>query len=229
MTGCATCMCVNPGMIVAACSSARSSSARRSAVSCAVSASIAPRSHSRMSVATWSLRERPVCSRLPASPTRSVSRRSMLRWTSSRSRDHTNSPRAISARICAMPCSIRAKSSAGMIPVAASMRAWASDPAMSTSASRWSKSTDAVNRLTRSVTGSLNRPDQPPASSEAGGGGGWAGRYVGDGHGRLELCLASAAAACRQCLPGIGGPFVSCPAAVPRNGRKREVPRRRPQ
>ena len=46
-------------------------------------ASISPRSHSRTSVATWSLRERPVCSRLPASPTSCVSRASMLRCTSS--------------------------------------------------------------------------------------------------------------------------------------------------
>ena len=49
---------------------------------------MASRSHSRMSVATWSLRERPVCRRLPASPTSAVSRASMLRCTSSRSRDH---------------------------------------------------------------------------------------------------------------------------------------------
>ena len=40
----------------------------------------------------------PVCSRLPASPTSAVSRFSMLRCTSSRSRDHANSPRSISSR-----------------------------------------------------------------------------------------------------------------------------------
>jgi hypothetical protein len=38
-----------------------------------------------MSVATWSLRLRPVCRRLPASPTSAVRRFSMLRWTSSSS------------------------------------------------------------------------------------------------------------------------------------------------
>ena len=95
----------------------------------------------------------------------------MLRWTSSKSRDHANSPRAISAPICERPRSMSARSRAAMIPVAASIRAWASDPAMSASANRRSKSTDAVKRLTRSSTGSLNRPDHPPASSEAGGGG----------------------------------------------------------
>ena len=57
----------------------------------------------------------------------------MLRWTSSRSRDQTNSPRAISPRIAAMPRSIVGEVRAEMTPVAASMRAWASDPAMSAS------------------------------------------------------------------------------------------------
>ena len=57
-------------------------------------ASIASRSHRRTSVATWSLRERAVCSRLPASPTSSVRRRSMLRCTSSRSSDHCELPGA---------------------------------------------------------------------------------------------------------------------------------------
>ena len=50
-----------------------------------------------MSVATWSLRERPVCRRLPASPTSAVRRFSMLRCTSSRSSDHSNLPDSISS------------------------------------------------------------------------------------------------------------------------------------
>ena len=90
-------------MIVAACDSARSMNARRSAPSPSMSASISSRSQSLRSVATWSLRERPVCSRLPASPTSAVSRFSMLKWTSSRSLDQGNSPRSISARIVCMP------------------------------------------------------------------------------------------------------------------------------
>ena len=60
----------------------------------AASASIAARRYSRMSVATWSLRERAVCRRLPASPTSSVRRRSMLRCTSSRSIDQAKRARA---------------------------------------------------------------------------------------------------------------------------------------
>jgi hypothetical protein len=49
--------------------SAMSTSARCISPAAADQASISPRSHSRTSVATWSLRLRPVCSRLPASPT----------------------------------------------------------------------------------------------------------------------------------------------------------------
>ncbi len=52
--------------------------------------SISPRSHRRTSVATWSLRLRPVCRRLPASPTSAVRRASMFRCTSSRSSFHSN-------------------------------------------------------------------------------------------------------------------------------------------
>jgi hypothetical protein len=52
-----------------------------------------------MSVATWSLRLRPVCRRLPASPTRAVRRFSMFRWTSSSSRFQLNSPRSISPNL----------------------------------------------------------------------------------------------------------------------------------
>ena len=46
---------------------------------------MASRTHSLKSVATWSLRERAVCSRRPGSPTSSVSRCSMLKWMSSSS------------------------------------------------------------------------------------------------------------------------------------------------
>jgi hypothetical protein len=54
--------------------------------------SISDTSHRRTSVATWSLRLRPVCRRLPASPTSWVSRASMFRCTSSRSSFHSKAP-----------------------------------------------------------------------------------------------------------------------------------------
>ncbi|CFU00382.1 Uncharacterised protein [Bordetella pertussis] len=97
-----------------------------------------------MSVATWSLRERPVCRRLPASPTSSTRRFSMFRCTSSRSSSHWNEPASISERICCMPRWMSARSWAEMMPCAASMSACASEPRMSWRAMRLSKSTEAV-------------------------------------------------------------------------------------
>ena len=113
LTGCATCRCVKPGRIVVDVALGQRRPARAAARAAARrSASISPRSHSRTSVATWSLRERPVCSRLPASPTSCVSRASMFRCTSSRSSFHSKRPASISCAICAMPRSIAAWSSA---------------------------------------------------------------------------------------------------------------------
>ena len=64
VTGCADWRWVKPGITVSACSSARPTSTRCSArISVASASSIASRTHSRKSVATWSLRERAVCSR----------------------------------------------------------------------------------------------------------------------------------------------------------------------
>ena len=60
-------------MMVSVCCSARSSSAVCSALMRPSRSSIAWRRYRRTSVATWSLRERPVCRRLPASPTSAVS------------------------------------------------------------------------------------------------------------------------------------------------------------
>ncbi len=71
--------------MVSVCAAARSTSARCRSTSRAAIRSISSRSQRRTSVATWSLRERPVCRRLPASPASSIRRASMLRWTSSRS------------------------------------------------------------------------------------------------------------------------------------------------
>ncbi len=168
MTGWAICRCVKPGMTVSAFRSARSMNAARSAARRPDSPSIASRSQSRRSVATWSLRERAVCRRLPASPARAISRFSMLRWTSSKSRDQTNAPRSISPWIVVRPPSMAARSAADNTPTAASIRACASEPAMSAAASRRSKSTEAVNRLTASATGSAKRPDQPCAGAACG-------------------------------------------------------------
>ena len=60
VTGCATCRWVKPGITISAPASACVTSARISAVSPPIAASHWPRTHSRKSVATWSLRERAV-------------------------------------------------------------------------------------------------------------------------------------------------------------------------
>ena len=57
----------------------------------------AARTNSARSVATWSLRERPVCSLPPTGPASSVSRRSIAMWMSSSSSRSSNSPRSSSA------------------------------------------------------------------------------------------------------------------------------------
>ena len=63
------CRWVKPGITVAACASAWSSSARCSAAAARPSRPIAGlATHRRKSVATWSLRERAVCSRPAAGP-----------------------------------------------------------------------------------------------------------------------------------------------------------------
>src|SRR5215471_7971519 len=64
---------------------------------------------------------------------------------------------------------MEARSVAESTPTANSIRACASEPAISTAASRRSKSTDAVNRFTRSATGSAKRPDQPREAASGGG------------------------------------------------------------
>jgi hypothetical protein len=97
-----------------------------------------------MSVATWSLRERPVCRRLPASPTSSVRRRSMLRCTSSSSIDQGKPPARISADLRHAALDILQILLRQHADRACSMRACASEPWMSNSASRRSNSTEAV-------------------------------------------------------------------------------------
>ena len=88
------------------------------------------------------------------------SRRSMFRCTSSRSIDHSKTPRSISSRICARPRLDRLQIVCARMPHACSMRACASEPVDVERARRLSKATEAVKRFTRSLTGSSKRPDQ---------------------------------------------------------------------
>ncbi len=84
----------------------------------------------------------------------------MFMWTSSRSSDHANVPPSISAPMAANPSRIAASSASVMIPVRASMAAWARLPHMSWRHSRWSKLTDAL--IARMITDgpSAKRPPQ---------------------------------------------------------------------
>ena len=86
---------------------------------------------SRVSVATWSLRERPVCRRLPASPMRRVSSPSIAMWMSSSSMRNGNVPASISPSISVSPLTMSSQSPWEMIPCLASMRACAMEPAIS--------------------------------------------------------------------------------------------------
>ena len=81
-----------------------------------------------MSVATWSLRERAVCSLPPTGPASSVSRRSIAMWTSSSSGRNGNVPslQLVLDRVERRE-QLVAVLGAAMIPCAASMRACARD------------------------------------------------------------------------------------------------------
>lgn len=71
-----TCKWVYPGMRMSFSSSARSTITRIRSLRPFSTAPTSPRSHRRISVATWSFRERPVWSLPPSGPMSSVNRRS---------------------------------------------------------------------------------------------------------------------------------------------------------
>ena len=121
---------------------------------------ICSRTYIRKSRATWSLRERAVWSRLPASPMRAVSRASTFIWISSLSAVNSTFPASMSARMDWRPCTMAAPSSAERMPVAASILAWAMEPVISSLYSRWSKEIDAFSSFTRASVSLPKRPDQ---------------------------------------------------------------------
>ena len=145
-------------MTVAAWASARSISAAWRLRRPASTASMASRSHRRMSVATWSLRDRAVWSRPAASPISASRRASTFMWTSSSAGSKRNSPASTSAATRSSPSRIAAQSSAERTPRAASMAACAPEARMSWSARRRSNATDAPMRSMISDGPSANRP-----------------------------------------------------------------------
>lgn len=115
---------------------------------------------SRVSVATWSLRERPVCRRLPASPMRRVSSPSIAMWMSSSSIWKGNDPASISPSISSRHPTMASQSPWEMMRCLASMRACAFEPAISCLYRCLSTGSDAPNSCVATATSSLNRPPQ---------------------------------------------------------------------
>ncbi len=101
--------------------------------------------YSRRSRATWSLRERPVCSAAPAGVS-SVSRRSMAVWMSSSVSRNLNSSLSSSFLTRRRPRSIAVSFAFEMMPAAARPRACAMLPAMSNGYSSKSVSSEEENR-----------------------------------------------------------------------------------
>ena len=122
---------MNPGITSAAPASACATSARISATRLASTTSHCPRTHSRKSTATWSLRDRAVCSRPAGAPINSRSRLSTFMWMSSSSRENGNPPASISDKTVSSPSRMAAASVSLTMPVAPSIAACARLAAMS--------------------------------------------------------------------------------------------------
>src|SRR5260370_191059 len=103
-------------MTVPAQSSPRTASARCSSAIWGTRASIASRTQRRKSTATWSLRERPVCSRPAAGPTISARRPSTFIWMSSSARENENVPPSISPLTWARPLALASAPVASTTP-----------------------------------------------------------------------------------------------------------------
>src|ERR1700736_5609968 len=142
------------------CSSARTSSALCRSAIASVRSRQAPLAYRRRSVATWSFRLRPVCSLPPAGPASSMSRRSTAVWMSSSPAWKANVPRLISSEMCSSPATIASCSAAGSTPMACSMAACATEPAMSPGSRRRSTSIPAVYSSTAGDVSSPRRPAQ---------------------------------------------------------------------
>ena len=111
-----------------------------------------------MSVATWSLRERPVCRRAPGVPMSAVRAFSTAMWTSSSFTSQAKAPFEIWPEIFSRPASIAAASSFEIMPCLASILACAREPLMSSCAIALSSSSDAPNSCVKASTPFSNLP-----------------------------------------------------------------------
>mmetsp|Transcript_3085 Transcript_3085/g.9212 ORF Transcript_3085/g.9212 Transcript_3085/m.9212 type:complete len:254 (-) Transcript_3085:1071-1832(-) len=120
------------------------------------------RSHSRKSVATWSLRDRPVCRRPATSvPTWSPRRRSLAVWMSSSPSTSSNVPAAHSARTSPMPEAMALACAASRRPTRSSAAAYALEPAKSAAHNFLSNGSEL---LKSSIVSSVASPKAPPQS-----------------------------------------------------------------
>ena len=144
-----------------ACPAASACSTRAAATSKVAAAIVRAwrRNHMRISAAIWSLRERPALSFPPSSsPAISKSPRSRAVASSSSPSIGTNAP--LSTRRCnsSRADSMRSNSSVVSNPARPSARAWAREPAISSSASRQSNWVDLLNRANSGEGPDENRP-----------------------------------------------------------------------
>src|SRR5262245_2359531 len=159
-TGCAGRKCVKDGISASPADAAWVASASTTAATLRCSSGMRRRRYNRRSSDTCSLRERPVWSRRPASPSRSTSSRSTKLWTSS-SAPLTNagSDRPRSSR-SARAASICAASSRASTPARLNARAHARLPVTSSSNKRRSKRNDAPKSKAAASGAASKRPDQ---------------------------------------------------------------------
>src|SRR5690606_18846019 len=118
------------------------------------------RAHRRRSVATWSLRLRPVWSLAPASPASAVTRRSIAVWMSSSVGSNSKTPVRSSSSTRSSAARTTPASSSVRTPARARPRTCARLPARSSAASRRSKPRLTVKASSSSDGPSSNRPCQ---------------------------------------------------------------------
>ena len=153
------------------------------------------RSHSRRSVATWSLRERPVWSLPATAPIRRVSSISMLMWMSSSSGSHSMEPSRCPPRSPRSPSLIgRGLSSRSAGPLAPGLRRGPASRRYHRPPARHRRRWSARRRPHRRPVGAEKRPPQAfmPLGSGTGSIGHLDGQVaqhgLGPGPGRLMAC-----------------------------------------
>ena len=144
-------------MMCPMCSFAISSRVEMSACSCPHTAEMLSLTYRRKSVATWSLRERAVCMRLPITPMRLTSSSSIKVWMSS-APSMASAPPSMSARMLCSVSQIFSTSSAGKILVSPSILTCAMLAKMSCQYSFLSKDSDWLKSSALLALGCAKRP-----------------------------------------------------------------------